>query len=263
MRLAFGISYCGKGYYGWQKQLHSSNTIQYWLEKALSAVANQSITSYSAGRTDSGVHATGQVIHIETDAIRSLHGWQMGVNTHLPVNIRVNWVAEVSDNFHARFSANYRRYQYIIEENSIGHALFAGLITPYRHTLVVEKMHEAAQYLLGENDFSSFRAAQCQSNTSYRHIDAISVIRKNQYVIVDIQANAFLYHMVRNIVGALFLVGEEKQSPKWMGELLAKKCRQLAPATAIADGLYLVEIGYSLRYNIVKGGKLLPFLYDR
>lgn len=260
MKLVFGISYCGKGYYGWQRQAHSDNTIQFHLEQALSTVANHPVALTCAGRTDSGVHATGQVIHIETQAIRSLHGWKMGVNRHLPPTIRVDWVQGADDEFHARFSAKYRRYQYIIEENSVGNAIFSGLVTPYRYALDVEKMHTAAQYLLGENDFSSFRAARCQSNSPFRHIDFIRVYRHGGFIIVDIQANAFLYHMVRNIVGTLQSIGNGKRPPEWMEQLLIARNRCLAAPTSIADGLYLVEVGYDSVYNIPTGGKILPFL---
>ncbi len=260
MKLAFGVSYCGKNYYGWQKQAHSDNTVQYHVERALSQVADHSVELVCAGRTDSGVHATGQVIHIETHANRPLRGWQMGVNTQLPRDIRINWAMEVPDDFHARFSATARRYHYIIEDSSIGNAIFTGLIASYRYSLDSEKMHEAAQYLLGENDFSSFRAAQCQSNRPFRHIDFINVSRQGSYVVIDIQANAFLYHMVRNIVGALVEVGRGKQSPEYLAALLAAKDRTVAPPTFIADGLYLVEVVYDSVYNIPRIEKALPFL---
>lgn len=260
MKLAFGISYCGRDYYGWQKQSHTDNTVQYHIEQALSAVANEDISLVCAGRTDSGVHATGQVIHIETTAVREQRGWKMGANTRLPKNIRVNWVQDVPDDFHARFSANYRRYQYIIEDDCNGNAIFDGLVTPYRYKLDSNIMHEAAQALLGEQDFSSFRAAQCQSNTANRHIDFVKVYRKEQFVIVDIQANAFLYHMVRNIVGSLLLIGQGKKPPSWLSELLQAKDRRLAAATAIANGLYLVEVGYNSVYNIPTGNHALPFI---
>lgn len=258
-KIAFGISYCGKGYYGWQKQAHSNNTVQHHVDSALSVVANHQIESVCAGRTDSGVHGTGQVIHIQTDAERTQRSWKMGVNTNLPKNIRVDWVYPVDDDFHARFSATYRRYQYIIIDDSVGSAIFDGLVTPCRYQLDVHSMHEAAQALLGENDFSSFRAAQCQSNTPNRYIEHIRVYRAKQCIVVDIQANAFLYHMVRNIVGALLVVGQGKQPSDWLGELLLKKNRRLAPATAPADGLYLVEVGYPDADNIPTSPIALPF----
>lgn len=260
MRLAAGVSYCGKDYYGWQKQSHSNNTVQNHVEKALSRVADHLVITQCAGRTDSGVHATGQVVHFETTSERSLFAWKKGSNTYLPKAIRIDWVCGVNDDFHARFSASYRRYQYIIEDNSGGNALFHDLITPYRYPLNTELMHVGAQNLIGENDFSSFRAAQCQSNTPYRHIDHLRVYRHQQFVVIDIQANAFLYHMVRNIVGALLVVGCGKQAPEWIADLLAARDRCQAPATSIASGLYLVEVGYNSVYNIPKGNTILPFV---
>lgn len=258
-KLALGVSYRGTAYYGWQKQKHSSNTVQHHLENALSAVANHTVEVFCAGRTDSGVHGTGQVIHINTDAVRSLHGWKMGANTHLPKDIRINWVQPVTADFHARFSAVYRRYQYIIADDCLGDAIFNGLITPCRYRLNTNLMHEAAQCLLGEQDFSSFRAAQCQSNTPYRHIDFVNVYRNRRFVIIDIQANAFLYHMVRNIVGSLMLIGQEKKPVNWLLEILLAKDRKQSAATAIAAGLYLVEVGYHSMYNIPKDDVRLPF----
>ncbi len=245
MRIAMGVSYRGNAYNGWQRQPHCPSTVQEQLENALSRVANAPVETLCAGRTDTGVHATGQVIHFDTAAERSAYGWQMGANTNLPKDIRVDWVREVTSDFHARFSAHYRRYHYVIEDNSVGNAIFHGLITPWRTALDVERMHAGGQYLLGEQNFSSFRAAQCQSNTAFRHIDFIAVKRYGKRVVVDIQANAFLYHMVRNIVGALLVVGQGKRPPEWMAALLGAQDRRQAPATAPADGLYLVAVGYA------------------
>lgn len=259
-RLALGISYCGTDYYGWQKQKHSNNTVQYHVESALSQVANCTLEVVCAGRTDSGVHGTGQVIHLTTAAKRSLRGWVMGANTHLPANIRVNWAKTVTDDFHARFSATYRRYQYIISDSSQGNAIFDGLITPCRYKLDVETMHQSAQCLLGEQDFTSFQAAQCQSKTAFRCIDFINVYRNKNFIIIDIRANAFLYHMVRNITGALIAVGRGKQSVSWLHEVLMAKDRKQSAATAPASGLYLVEVGYDSVYNIPIGSETLPFL---
>ncbi len=258
-RLALGVSYRGTRYCGWQKQAHSDNTVQYHVEAALSQVANHPVSTRCAGRTDSGVHSTGQVIHMDTMAERSAHNWQSGTNRYLPRDIRINWVKTVDSDFHARFSAIYRRYHYVIEDNSVGHAIFTGLVTPYRYRLDVEKMHRAAQCLLGEQDFSSFRASQCQSNTSFRHIDFVNISRShdNRFVIVDIQANAFLYHMVRNIVGALLMVGRGKYSSQWLEELLLARDRKKAPATASADGLYLIAVGYPSTYHLSPGAR--PF----
>lgn len=259
-RIVMGISYRGNRYNGWQRQSHCPETVQKYLDMALSAVANESIATVCAGRTDAGVHGTGQVVHFDSIAERSDYGWQMGTNTHLPKDIRVNWVRRVDEMFHARFSACYRRYHYVIEDDSVGNAIFEGLLTVYRYPLEPDNMHNAAQCLLGEHDFSSFRAAQCQSKTPFRHVDFVNIKRQGRFVVVDIQANAFLYHMVRNIVGALLLVGQGKQSADWLAELLVAKERRKAPATAPADGLYLVEVGYDNVYNLPTGGFELPFL---
>ncbi len=252
-RIAMGISYRGNHYNGWQRQSHCSSTVQQHLEQAIARVANEPIETICAGRTDTGVHGTGQVIHFDTHATRSDYSWQMGVNTNLPKDIRVNWVREVNQDFHARFSAHYRRYHYIIEDNSVGNAILHQLITPFRQALDAEKMHLGAQYLLGEQNFTSFRATQCQSNTPFRHVDFINVSRREHFVIIDIQANAFLYHMVRNIVGALLVVGQNKQPPEWMKTILCACDRRKAPATAPADGLYLVEVGYDKAYDFPVG----------
>lgn len=260
MKLALGVSYKGTNYFGWQKQQHTENTVQYYVESALAKIANEPITVVCAGRTDSGVHATAQVIHLTTRAERSEYGWKMGSNTQLPPTIRVEWVRAVPEDFHARFSAHYRRYQYIIEDQSVGNSIFSGIITPVRGALDTERMQQAALCLLGEKDFSSFRAAQCQSQTSFRHIDFIHVYRKKRYVVIDIQANAFLYHMVRNLVGSLVYVGLHKRPVDWLSEVLSAKDRRQAAPTFIADGLYLVEVGYDSLYNIPVGGKSLPFM---
>lgn len=259
-RLALGISYRGTHYYGWQKQRHSDNTVQYHVEQALSYVANHSVEVVCAGRTDSGVHGVGQVVHFSTTAQRSLHGWMMGGNSHLPRDIRVNWAKIVAEDFHARFSAIYRRYQYVIADNSLGDAVFDGLVTCSRYALDEKSMHEAAQYLLGEQDFSSFQAAQCQSQTSFRHVDFIHVYRSGGFIIIDIQANAFLYHMVRNIVGALMLVGSGKKPITWLSKVLLAKDRTQSAATAKAHGLYLIEVGYAKEHQIPVGHNPLPFV---
>ncbi|PID66647.1 MAG: tRNA pseudouridine(38-40) synthase TruA [Gammaproteobacteria bacterium] len=260
MKLALGVSYCGRHYYGWQRQSHTHNTVQHYIELALSTVADETVNVCCAGRTDSGVHASGQVIHFSTNALRDLRGWKMGTNTQLPKDIRIHWVRAVADDFHARFSAKYRRYHYIIEDNSSGNAIFNGLVTPCRYALDAEAMQQAAQVLVGEHDFSSFRAAQCQSQTPNRHVDFIRVYRNGQFVIIDIQANAFLYHMVRNIVGSLLLIGQGKKEVAWLNKVLQERNRCLAGTTAGANGLYLVEVGYDSVYNIPAGNHPLPFI---
>ena len=250
-KIALGIEYDGSGYFGWQRQQHV-DSIQQRLESALSVIANETITVFCAGRTDAGVHATGQVIHFETTAQRAQGAWTMGVNSHLPDNIAVGWAKSVDDSFHARFSATARRYRYIIYNHRYRPAILAKGVSHYYLPLNEILMHQAAQYLLGENDFSSFRAAQCQSRTPWRNVHHIAVTRQGEYVIVDIKANAFVHHMVRNIVGSLLEVGAGNQPPQWIDELLKAKDRTQAAATAKPEGLYLVQVDYPLEYQIPK-----------
>ncbi|WP_294963676.1 tRNA pseudouridine(38-40) synthase TruA [uncultured Gilliamella sp.] len=248
-KIALGIEYDGSDYFGWQRQ-QSVDSIQQRLETALSIIANETITLFCAGRTDAGVHATGQVVHFQTRAQRSHSAWTMGVNSHLPHNIAVRWAKQVDENFHARHSAKARRYRYVIYNRRYRPAILAKGVSHYYLPLNAELMHQAAQYLLGENDFSSFRAAQCQSLTPWRNIHHIEVTRQADYIIVDIKANAFVHHMVRNIVGSLLEVGCGNKQPKWIFELLQAKDRTLAAATAKPEGLYLVQVDYPLEYQI-------------
>lgn len=249
MRIALGIEYDGSAAYGWQRQ-QEVPSIQQSLEEALSSVANQPIEVFCAGRTDAGVHATNQVVHFETTAIRNERGWTMGVNSNLPDCVAVTWAKTVSDDFHARFSATARRYRYIIYNSKLRPAILKHGLSHYHCNLDVERMHEAAQCLLGERDFSSFRAVQCQSKTPFRNIHHVRVTRMQQYVVVDIKANAFLHHMVRNIVGCLIEIGSEKKSIEWLKEVLEAKDRTKAAATAKPGGLYLVEVDYPEEYSI-------------
>ncbi|NUF27412.1 tRNA pseudouridine38-40 synthase [Gilliamella bombicola] len=248
-KIALGIEYDGSGYFGWQRQ-QSVDSIQEKLESALSIIANAPINVFCAGRTDAGVHATGQVVHFETQAERSPSAWTMGVNSHLPDNIAVRWSQTVEDSFHARFSAIARRYRYVIYNHRYRPAILAKGVSHYYLPLNEILMHQAAQYLLGENDFSSFRAAQCQSRTPWRNIHHIEVTRQGAYIIVDIKANAFVHHMVRNIVGSLLEVGAGNQRPEWIYELLQAKDRTQAAATAKPEGLYLVQVDYPSEYQI-------------
>lgn len=248
-KIALGIEYDGSTYFGWQRQ-QSVDSIQERLESALSIIADEPINVFCAGRTDAGVHATGQVVHFETNAKRSQSAWTMGVNSHLPINISVRWSKDVETSFHARHSAIARRYRYIIYNHRYRPAILAKGVSHYYLPLDEKLMHQAAQYLLGENDFSSFRAAQCQSLTPWRNIHHIKVTRQGDYIIVDIKANAFVHHMVRNIVGSLLEVGCGNKKPSWLSALLQAKDRTLAAATAKPEGLYLVQVDYPLVYQI-------------
>ena len=249
MKIALGVEYNCAAYYGWQRQ-ESAPSVQGALEKALSTIANQSIEVFCAGRTDSGVHGTGQVVHFETDVLRPEKAWAFGTNANLPDDIAVRWAKQVDEDFHARFSAEFRRYRYILYCDKLRPAILPAGVTHCHWDLDEQKMHAAGQLLLGENDFSSFRAAQCQSRSPWRNVHHLTVSRYGRYVVVDIQANAFVHHMVRNIVGSLLEVGAGHQPVAWIGELLAQKDRRLAAPTAKPHGLYLVQVGYPTRFAI-------------
>ncbi|MBU3023304.1 tRNA pseudouridine(38-40) synthase TruA [Aestuariibacter sp. A3R04] len=242
-RIALGIEYDGSTHFGWQRQ-RNVPSIQGYLENALSVVANKPIGVQCAGRTDAGVHATGQVVHFDFDDERPERAWTMGVNANLPDSVAVTWCKTVDDNFHARFSATHRRYRYIIKNTRLRPAILCGGVTHIYQPLDEKRMHEAAQALLGEQDFTSFRAALCQSKTPFRNVTHVSVSRMGDFVIVDIRANAFLHHMVRNIVGSLIEIGAGEQPVSWIAELLLLKDRTKAAATAKPNGLYLVDVTY-------------------
>ncbi|CAB0149534.1 tRNA pseudouridine synthase A [Pseudidiomarina piscicola] len=248
-RFALGIEYDGSNYYGWQRQ-REVTCVQEVLERALSKVANHPVEVVCAGRTDAGVHATGQVVHFDSQEPRNAPAWTMGVNSNLPADVAVRWVREVPADFSARFSATGRRYRYIICNTRLRPAILGRGVSHYHFDLQVERMHQAAQALLGENDFSAFRAAQCQSHSPNRCVTHIDVSRHENFVVIDIAANAFLHHMVRNIVGTLLEVGKGEQAVTWPGELLAQRDRTLAAATAKAEGLYLVAVDYPETFGL-------------
>lgn len=250
-RIALGIEYDGASVFGWQRQ-RDVPSVQAHLENALSVVANQNITVQCAGRTDAGVHATGQVVHFDCDVERPERAWTLGVNANLPETISVTWAKPVSNEFHARFSATHRRYRYVIHNSRIRPAILHGGVTHEYRELDETKMHEAAQSLLGEQDFTSFRAALCQSKSPFRHVTKVSVYRYGRYVVVDIRANAFLHHMVRNIVGSLSVIGAGEQPVSWISELLALKDRSKAATTAKPNGLYLVDVTYPDSFGLPK-----------
>ena len=253
-RIAAAVEYDGSSFCGWQRQSHSPS-VQQEVEAALSKVADEPVTLACAGRTDTGVHATNQIIHFDTRAVRNSRNWLLGCNANLPDTIRLHWVEEVAPYFHARFSASSRTYRYVIANQLCRPAIMAGGVTWYRRPLDAGKMHEAAQLLLGERDFSSFRAAGCQSNSPFRNVMSAQVWRQGELVIFEITANAFLHHMVRNLTGALLVVGEGKRDKHWLANLLALKDRTQAPATADANGLYLVKVTYPGEFRVPE---LLP-----
>jgi tRNA pseudouridine38-40 synthase len=236
MRIALGIEYDGTDFFGWQR-LRDGNSIQSVVESALSFVADESIEVVCAGRTDAGVHAVCQVVHFDTQARRSERGWTLGANSRLPPSIAVRWAKPVAEDFHARFGARGRRYRYRILNRAVRPALQARYVTWERRPLDAAVMHEAAQALIGEHDFSAFRTVACQARSPTRCVRDICIAREGECVAVDIQANAFLHHMVRNIVGSLLPVGRGDEPVAWIEQLLAGRDRAAAGPTAPAHGL--------------------------
>ena len=249
MRYAIGIEYDGSQFLGWQRQ-RQSPTVQAVVENALSRVADHAITLVCCGRTDTGVHALGQVAHFDSHSQRSERSWVLGVNSHLPDSISLLWIRQVDEEFHARFSAFSRSYRYQILNRWVRPAVQFGKVSWCREPLDEALMHQAAQALLGKHDFTSYRALACQATHSVREIIEISVRRQGNMVSMDVSANGFLYHMVRNIAGNLLLVGTGKKSPDWPGDLLQVRDRAPGAATAPADGLYFVCARYSDRYAL-------------
>ena len=250
-RVALWVEYDGTRFSGWQLQRGSPvDSVQGALEKALGFVANHPVRLHCAGRTDAGVHATAQLVHFDADNERSLQAWCRGANANLPDDVAVRGGHLVDGEFHARFSARSRRYRYLISNDPVRPAIGGNYLAWVRQPLEAEIMHEEAQALLGERDFSSFRAAACQSSTPMRHVDFLEVSRHGPLVVIDIQANAFLHHMVRNIAGALISVGKGLHPQGWLGELLALKDRTQAPDTAPAGGLYLVGVDYPEQFGL-------------
>ncbi|PWY56332.1 tRNA pseudouridine(38-40) synthase TruA [Legionella qingyii] len=262
MRIALVLEYDGSQYHGWQAQT-GLHTVQQAIEHALSKVADGPISVVCAGRTDTGVHATNQVIHFDCDKVRSIRAWIHGVNSFLPKDICVKWGKELTEEFHARYSATARRYRYVIYNGAIRPALFRSNITWQYRQLDHRLMHQAAQVLLGENDFTSFRSVECQSNTPMRNIHKLQVSRTGDLVIIDITANAFLHHMVRNIAGVLIAVGSGKHPVSWVDEVLKAKDRRLGAETAPAYGLYLVQVTYPQTFSILQNNPGPSFLVEK
>ncbi len=252
-RVALGVEYAGARYCGWQTQLNPARlSVQETLERALAKVADHPVTVICAGRTDAGVNGSGQVVHFDCRNPRPLIAWVRGVNSYLPDDVSVRWASEVPLDFHARFSALARRYRYFIYNAPVRSAVAAGGFTWHPYPLDAAVMHRDAQHLLGEQDFSSFRAAGCQSRTPMRNVHAISVQRAGDVVVIDVTANAFVHHMVRNIAGVLMAVGGGRQPPGWTREVLEARDRKLAAITAPPTGLYLVDVHYPERYVLPK-----------
>ncbi len=250
-RVALALSYDGSNFKGWQSQRKPQvETVQEALEKALSQIANAAVKVQCAGRTDAGVHASHQLVHFDSPADRNEKAWVSGSNTLLPRSIAVHWAKPVCQEFNARFSAIARRYRYIILNTPARSALVSSGVTWYSRPLNADAMHRAAQVLLGELDFTSYRAVACQSKTPMRNVHFVEVCRRGDLVIIDIQANAFLHHMVRNITGVLLEIGAGLKPVHWAEEVLLAKDRTVAAATAPPFGLYLVDVIYPESYGL-------------
>ena len=286
-RVVLGVQYDGSQWQGWQTQPHRQ-TVQDQLEQALQRFTLQRIATTCAGRTDSGVHALEQVVHFDTTIARDLFSWVRGVNAFLPPSIAVRWSCEqrhVDDaavaaqlsgpspahgdaragsaaefGFHARFSATARTYHYVLYNHPVRSPLLAGKAGFAFRPLDAARMHEGAQHLIGEHDFTSFRAVECQAKSPVRRMQSITVQRQGDIIIFTLKANAFLHHMVRNIVGSLIFVGTGNQAPQWMGQLLAQRDRSRAAPTFMPDGLYLARVDYPEAWTLPQESRQWPWM---
>jgi tRNA pseudouridine38-40 synthase len=249
MRIALGLEYDGAPFHGWQSQPDGAG-VQDALEKALAGIAGEQLRAIAAGRTDAGVHASIQVAHFDTEAARPETAWVRGVNALLPEAIAVRWSLAVPQDFHARFSATGRGYTYLLLDRAVRPALRARRVGWYHRPLAVEAMRAAAEALLGTHDFSAFRAAECQAKSPIKTLDLLSIRRDADMIRFEFHADAFLQHMVRNIVGALVYVGDRRQPVRWIADLLASRDRRRGAPTFAASGLYLSGIDYPLRWNL-------------
>jgi tRNA pseudouridine38-40 synthase len=259
-RIALGLNYTGSAFVGWQAQRQGA-TVQQTLESALSRIAATPVKVICAGRTDTGVHATRQVVHFDAPVDRPDKAWVLGTNAHLPDTVAVHWCHSVDDAFSARFSATARRYLYTIHNAPVRSAIGAGMFTREYRPLDASLMHSAAQVLVGEHDFSAYRASKCQSRTPMRNIHEISVQRRGDMVLINVAANAFLHHMVRNIAGVLMDIGAGEQEVGWAAQLLAQRDRTLAAMTAPPHGLYLVDVVYPEKFGLPQG-PVIPHFFS-
>ncbi|MYZ45153.1 tRNA pseudouridine(38-40) synthase TruA [Schauerella aestuarii] len=248
-RIALGLAYDGASWQGWQTQPHGV-TVQDELERALAKFAGAPVPTICAGRTDTGVHAAMQVVHLDTALIRREESWVRGVNTFLPPSIGIQWAREVPDDFHARFSARARRYTYVLWQGRTRPTLWAGKVGWCHQPLDIDVMRQAAAALVGTHDFSSFRSSQCQAKHPVRTMLCVEIAAIGSFVVFTFEANAFLHHMIRNLMGALLQIGQRRQEPNWMLALLAARDRTQAAATFSPDGLYLSAITYESRFDL-------------
>ncbi len=257
MRIAIGIEYDGLNYLGWQSQSNGKG-IQNAIEGALEKIAGHPVKVVAAGRTDTGVHALSQVVHFDTTTLRPLSAWVRGVNANMESNIRVIWAKEVDPDFHARFSAKSRNYQYLLYNNSIPSAILDGKVGWFHKPLNVEPMTIAAQHLVGTHDFSAFRASECQARSPNRTLLHASVKKIGNFIIFEFCANAFLHHQVRNMVGALIYVGKGNLIPDDVRELLKNRDRKLSPPTFSPHGLYLCGVSYDNAWGLPETIRHIP-----
>lgn len=256
MRIALGLEYDGTGFFGWQSQ-PGGNTVQDVLEDALAVVAGERLRVVCAGRTDAGVHALEQVVHFDTAAARPATAWVRGANAHLPASVVVRWAVPVADGFHARFVARSRAYRYVLLNRPERPGLMAGKVGWCHRPLDVEAMRVAAACLVGEHDFSSFRAAGCQARSPVKTLQDFEIARDGDLILFDCRANAFLHHMVRNLVGALVYVGMGRQSPEWLARLLDARDRRLGAPTYAPDGLYLAGVEYDAAWALPRQERIM------
>ncbi|HXF66442.1 MAG TPA: tRNA pseudouridine(38-40) synthase TruA [Burkholderiales bacterium] len=248
-RIALGVEYDGSRFCGWQTQPQGCG-VQDALERALERVAGEPVATVCAGRTDAGVHALAQVVHFDTAAERPESAWVRGVNALLPPGCAVTWMREVPQAFHARYSALSRGYRYVLLNHPVRPAADRGRVGWFHLPLDLDKMRQAARLLVGEHDFSAFRSAECQARTPVRTVTRLEITRRGDCIVFDCHANAFLHHMVRNIVGCLVYVGKGRYPPEWVGEVLASRDRSRAAPTFEAAGLYLSQVRYEARFNL-------------
>lgn len=255
MRIVLGIEYEGSMFCGWQSQA-GGGSVQDALESALSAVANTSLVRVvCAGRTDAGVHAIEQVVHFDAPVERPLTAWVRGVNAHLPTAIAVRWAQPMPDDFHARFSAQGRRYRYVLLNRAERPGLMAHRVGWFHLPLDLSAMQSASTFLLGTHDFSAFRSAECQAKSPVKTLRKISIVRHEDLIMFDFEADGFLHHMVRNLIGALVYVGKGAHPPGWLGELLMAKDRALAAPTFAACGLYFAGVDYDARWQLKESAR--------
>ncbi|NDH51189.1 MAG: tRNA pseudouridine(38-40) synthase TruA [Betaproteobacteria bacterium] len=249
MRMALGVSYNGRAYQGWQSQA-SGQTVQDEIESALSRLAMHRVATLCAGRTDAGVHALMQVIHFDTETRRLPVSWVRGTNASLPRDIAVEWAVQVPSDFHCRASAVARRYRYVLLQSPVRPSVDAGRVGWVMRPLALQPMQQACSALIGKHDFSSFRAAACQALSAVKHMQRIEISQRGDCWCFEFEANAFLHHMIRNIMGCLIAIGQGKRPPQWIGEVLAAHNRKAAAPTFSPDGLYFLGPRYDPQWGL-------------